>query len=482
MKFWQLLALPWRVSQKDMRWLALVLFTVAALGAASFCLLSHKPDLWLRTAGIIGVAEAMVWSFCLPNVVVLTIDARQLRIPNIQRHVMIGVLLNGMLGSLLPALVIGALGGHAAAIAVAIALMSLGGFLHSLLSRYAALGVYVPLAVVISTSASWQWLVRADFLAWALPALMLGLAVVATCWHRLIVAREPYRLSWNGPPALRLGRGLAAAGRRTQVARFDRRPAWLPASVSLRGCGPGHPVTSLRMALGGDGIPRTLTGWLWHSAVLVVAGVALIGWWWAVWLQDGSAHGLVSRWSTGVSVLLACAAGWCVLQAIAIAGYLLVRWCRVNAELPLLALLPGLGNKVKRDVLRAALWLPACLLLFASVLVLPAVTRIHEIATAAFVALAMLTAAGSVLAGMLLTIGGVDRQAHWERAAAMLLWAFLLLASLLTAAFSRGAQHVPDALRDGLLSGWLLLAWLLFCLSWRGWRGLQRRPHPFLVT
>lgn len=472
--------LPWKITQAVMRWVVFGLFATAVIGVTAFSIFSHKPDMWVRVAGIIGLAQALIWPLYLGPTILLTIDAHQLRVPGIQRQAVAGVVLNIVSGALLPALVIGWFGGHTLAAFAFVALMSVAGFLYSLLPRYVAIALYIAGVVLISGKSMQQLPTHADFLDWALLVLAAEVAAVAVCWRRLLLVPNPYRLSRHSPMALRLSRGISAAGAgRPGMAQIDRRPEWLQARGDLRRCGPGHPATSLRMALGASYMPLTRIGWLRRSAVAVAAIAAFVVWLAFVVLRGGTLA--VIRDGDGIVLLLLCAAVASVLYAVNCLTELRIRWRSVNAELSLLALLPALGADVKRDLLRAALWPPLRMLLLAAMLVLTVLTAIGA-RRDMFALLVVMGAAGFVTAVTLRVVGGYKLE-RWEAGVGVVLALLLLVGTLLAGTFSIDTRTPPADLQmlcTVLLVGWLAAAVMLFRVSRRGWNALQRRPHPFL--
>lgn len=482
MNFWRRLLLPWQVTGRIARWAALVLGVAAVLGASAFVLFSHQNDVWVRAAGIVGLAQAMVWMF-MTNVVLITIDAHQLRLPGITRHVVLGVAINIVLAVLLPALLIGASAGHGFAVAVIIALLSMAGLLHNLLPRYVGLVLFGAWLMVIMNWAAILRSIRADFVLWALPALALVVAAVAVCWRGLVITAKPPQVSRNSPPALRLGRMLAtASGGRRAAQRFDGRAGWFQTRVDLRDCGPGHPVQSLRMALGGAGTPQNFMGWLRKSVGIVFSLAMLILWLLVLGLRGQDVVGGVE--SGGTMALLGVVAGICVMQVVTSSTYLTARWRQVNAELPLLALLPKLGNHVKRDVLRAVLWPAMRVLLVATLLVLVVVARVRQQAIDIFSVLVIVTAAAQVIAFSLHVVGDGRRHARDSRVAGILGLVLFFLGVTAVVLWSHPGNAPPllGVLWQVLFAGWLIEVVMLFRVGYRGWRGLQRRPHPFLVN
>lgn len=259
------------------------------------------------------------------------------------------------------------------------------------------------------------------------------------------------------------------------------RPEWLQVRGDLRHCGPGHPVTSLRMAFGGTYMPLTFASWLTRYAVAVVAIVAFVAWFVVGDLRATTFSQL--RAHNALVALMLCGAAACMLSAVSCLTEIRMRWRGANAELALLALLPALGNEVKRSFLRAALWPPLRMLLLATLLVLTVLPRIGA-PEDMFALLMVLGTAGFVVAFTLRVAGGCVA-APWDARIAGLLGLLLFIGTLLTGVFSIDAgitQADINALYKTLLLGWLIVAVMLFRLGRDGWQALQRRPHPFLAN
>lgn len=472
--------LPWKMTQTVMRWVAFGLFATAVIGVTAFSIFSHKPDMWVRVAGIIGLLQALLWPLCLAPTILLTVDAHQLRVPGIQRQAVVGVLLNVVSGVLLPTLVIGWFGGHTLSSAALVGLMLVAGLLYSMLPRYVAIAFYIAGVIFISGKSLLQLPTHADFLDWAWPVLAAEVAAVAVCWRRLVLAANPYHLSRHSPMALRLSRGISAASKgRPDIAQIDRRPAWLQARGDLSCCGPGHPVTSLRMALGASYMPLTGIGWLRRCAVAMAVIAAFVAWMAFIILRGGTLAAI--RDGNVIVPLALCGAGASLLSAVTCLTDLRIRWRSVNAELSLLALLPALSSDVKRDLLRAALWPPLRMLLLAATLVLAVLTRIGA-RRDMFALLAVIGAAGFVIA-VTLRIVGKCKSGRWEAGAGAALGLLLLAATLLAGMLSIDVSTPSvdiNMLCTALLAGWLVAAVVLFRVGRRGWQAFIQRPHPFL--
>lgn len=475
--------LPWRMNQKLMRWLALVLLGLAAIGTTALGIFSHKPDLWVRLTLLIGMVQALLWPLCLNTTVLLNIDAHQLRLPGIQREAITGVAINLLVAALLPALVLGACFGHTVAMAVIIALLIVAGVLYGLLPRYVAMLLYFVFLMLITGGSLRRYMMSADFLGWAWPALVTGVVFVAVCWRRLVLVSNPHPLSWHSPMMLRLGRGTSTAAGRPDNLQIHRRPDWLQARGDLRRCGPGHPVTSLRMALGDPYMPLTAMGRLRRHAVFVGATALLAGWIVFVSLQGAASHSFAMVWrGERLVLLLLVGAAMIVLAALNHLTCLKSRWHRVNAELALLAVLPQLGRDVKGDLLRAALWPPLRLLLLAAALVLVMLPRVG-LRRDLYALLLVVGAAGFVVAFGLRVMACCQSDRRESRVASIL--GLLLFLGTLTG----GALSLdPDVVRSDmnmlwmvLLVGWVAVAVMLLRLGRRGWHAFKQRSHPFLA-
>jgi len=321
-----------------------------------------------------------------------------------------------------------------------------------------------------------------------LALLLLLVALVRI--HGLVVAGKPYAPSRNTPPVLRIGRGVAGAfaaggglyGSRAIAGRAD----WMQARASLRGCGPGHPVAGLRLALGGIFMPTHFMGWLRKNMVMLAAVLAVGGF--MVWQALGRTHELspISGRHNEQLLVLSMLAGFASASMTfhCLMG-LLQRWRNPSAELSLLALLPGFGRAgadVKRNLLLAILLPPLRIQLSLLAALMVLALGLHAAAsTDVFVLLSQLSAAAAVVAYALLITGG-QVMGRWLNLGIGLLWTLLLMRPLFV---SVRDLHLGNLTASHLTllfdAGWILLIVVLLWLGLRGWRGLQQRPHPFLV-
>lgn len=475
--------LPWRMTQKGIGWIELAFFVLALIVATFLATFSHEPHLWMDLAALSGVALALILPLSMNAAVLLSVDAQQLRLPGVQREAVVGVWLNVLVATLLPTLVLGGLFGHIPAIAVIIAVLVVSGLLYGLLPRMIGMVFYLAFVATLSGGSWRRWLISMDAhdfdVAWL--ALAVGVMLVMVFWRRLVRDSDPQNLSWHSPMVLRLRRGPGAAAGRAGSSQTHRRPDWLQARGDLRRCGPGHPVTSLRMALGDPYMPLTAMGKLRRYGVLV-GTVALVGAW-VVFVVASDDESLARIWSGDGLVLLLLAGGGAIMMASLLClTSLTIRWSRTNAELPLLALQPQLGHDVKGDLLRAALGPPLRKLLLAAVLVLVVLPRIG-LRRDLYALLLVAGAAGFVITFGLRILSHCHLQ-QWEARAAAILGFVLFVGTLIGGELSidlHGDTFVMNLVWTALLGGWIAVAVMLCRLGRRAWQVFARRPHPFLV-
>ena len=483
MKAWRLLMLPWMALSRGSRRVLAIVALIAIVLMLVGGVLSHKPGTaWLQDA-IYGIAafDCMAWAALMSQALLLAREAHQLRLPVLGREVNASLALYALLTIGLPALLLAWLGGNGAVALVELAMGAGLGLAYSTLPYF--LGMWVCLIPMLGRNLG-RWLPMPDtsptgFLAWAAPgAAALGL-LVALSWRRTV--RRGGALEGMYKPIMLNLRTLAWYGRgggtNIESRLIGQRARWLQPTADLRRSGPGHVLRSLRMALGGWSMPQTTASRLRQAGVLL-AGLALV----IVLSSGGRADVFAVFGDAGMLALYLGVAG--PILAIVHAQTLRRRWRRDNAELPLLALLPGLGGaaRLRHDLLRASL-LPTL-----------AVQLLALLATCGLIGWLRLDAGSSALlllgqfAGIamltgftLATLGGV---ALHEGA---------LIVFIIADTFLTGVSAPLAVLGTHLLSRhpfatpilvvlWVCLLVPLLRLGLRGWRGLQRRPHPFLAN
>ena len=496
MRMIDVLATRWRSTHRSLRWLTLGIFGACCVGAVAVGIFMHAGHWWMVSTVLYCAGIGYLWAFLMSVLLLVSIDARQLRLPGVCRAVEWSLCFYGLLGVIVPTAILAPMGAPASLVALLVALAMAAGLAFVLLPRYVAMVIgFVPTLAIGLQHAIFVPSARDPrFIGWGLCVLVVLLLVDVWRWRRLL------RTGWNGESGFssamvmqfrRQGAGAlghwGGLGRQGGSSQIRQRPDWQQARVDLRGVGPQTPVLALRTALGGWYMPQSWSSYVRQAApvllpLLLFLPVMAI-------MQAGEAHGDVWRkvWmSIGVGVV-----GWLGIFG----GLLLVvmtplvlrqRWKRVNAELPLLALLPGLGDAVglRRHLLRAALVKPLLAQTLLLALVLGAALAMHfNGEVLAFVTLSQLGCAGVVVASVLATLGG--RDPSMSGTGALLITAFLLvsLSTFLPLATGfRTPWHPGVAAFLTLAGGWAAFAVALCWLGQRGWRGLQQRPHPFLAN
>jgi hypothetical protein len=165
-------------------------------------------------------------------------------------------------------------------------------------------------------------------------------------------------------------------------------------------------------------------------------------------------------------------------------GQVQSRWSGAAAELPLLALLPGLGAPaaMRRHAVAACLLKPVGILL-AALLAVWVINGLQH-ASPTFALVALLFAGCCVTLAVALVLGALGSKPvpGW-----MMIAAAIALVLLLGSSFGL-ADKADNSVHHAFMA-WVLLglAWLV-ALTWfgalarRGGRALHRRPHPFLTA
>lgn len=487
---------PWRACRPAMRWAALVIAVLAVLGAIAMGIFLHESDWWIGSLALLSFGNGFLWAFVFSSMALLAVDARQLRIPGVQRNVIAAMLLYGLLCVTLPAGALALFAGHALTIATLLALGCLCGLLFGLLPRIlSAFAGFLPMTLqALPARLHLPGPSTPDFIHWGIPTALAMLLIAALCWRRLLHADDPYKGGMSEPMVLQFRRGNFgngwnirsgfAGGGVDNTQQIRNRPDWMQPKADLRGCGPDHVVHSLRVALGGLFIPLTLTGRLRQLALLLIPSMLFVVLMTISSFHEHATHAWASAWHAGGMLMLIWFGGFgSAMLSILLLAPLQQRWQKTNAELPLLALLPGLHNAacMKRDLLRAILLLPLGAQTLLLLVLLALANGLHmSLASTVLLSLSQLGGIGFMLAFALSTIGGRP-VSNWG---AGLLAAFgygLICISIFLPTLSNGVQLDLGGLWLTLLAAaWATLIVMLLWLGRRGWRGLQERPHPFL--
>jgi hypothetical protein len=485
-----LLLTPFRCGKRSLRWSALVIMVVCIGGAVLFGLASTKPDWPVKSAYLLGINLVYLWAFLFPGSFLLALDARTLRLPGVGRTVVFSLLLYAFLCVVPATLALGAFGGDMVTIATLLTLCIVISLAFALLPRYIAMwfGFLPALHMGLRDHLSLPGPDSTQFVDWALPAVFLVCLVVVLRWRTLLHSERScqqgmrsalvmkYRFSSDGKTAWNMD---CSTNRRVLLTR----PDWLQGRADLSRVGPRHPLRSLRVALGGLYVPRTWAGHLrTHSptllSMLLIVPVML--------LIFPDVHDASDLWQ-GIFIGFI---GWIGVfgsfMLFNIGTTLLRRQrSRTNTEMPLLALMPGLGStdSTKRALLRAGLGLPLSGMTLLLLLVLTAAWLLHLRGLAlAAVSMSQIGSAMAVVAMALDVLGGrpLSRWLTWT--VSYVLLALMALSVILPLTFlGRHPMSHAQVLIEVMLSAWVVFALVMALVGRRGWKAYTDRPHAFLT-
>lgn len=474
----RVLKMPWLATiRTSLSWSLLFVVFVLAVDVSKIIIVRDEA----RQFGValLAFAVACVWKM-VANTLWLARDARELRLPGVERDADRVLPLFALASVLLPALVLGAVFGHPLTWFISLALVAMGTLAFCILPTVLVLPLsIVAIALLFLAHAVPPLPGNPHFFAWAVPAsIVLTLASL----QRWIAIRRTATLDCN--PWLR---PIAAGGRRVQLRKLrgeiyrvmlpDRKnPPRKPATGQLHRIGPAHPVRSIQVALGWTLKPLNLRADArrrWRMQLLLATLIAA-----------PAVVALLARRYYGTDAVTRFALQWPMFLAIVIVTpvnrLLTAFWRGQRSNLALLALLPRLGDpaRIHRDALAASLSrvLSRKLGLIVAIALASYVLRPPPMF---FAYLALIFACGTLLEIALAThvLGGkpLSQSAEWA-----------LIATIIFVPMMATAIAVQHPTRDWLavLAVALWLAWCagLTLFGWFGWRALRRRPHPFLAN
>ena len=268
---------PWRATHRSLRWLTLVTFAICCTGAIAVGIYDHQRHWWLICTVIYCFGAGYLWAFLMSSLLLLCIDARQLRIPGMLRAVVLSLLCNGMLTVALPLLLLSACGADALTVALLVALAVTAGLAFVLLPRYLSMLMsFLPTA-----SIGLRHLIRVPlppdpgFAHWAACALAMLLLLDVLRWRHLLWSESAASTGFTSAMVMQFRRngamtiwsGLAQRGATEQL---RQRPDWMLAQVDLRRVGPHTPVAALRVMLGSLYMPQSWFSYLRQLAPVLV--------------------------------------------------------------------------------------------------------------------------------------------------------------------------------------------------------------------
>ncbi len=459
---------PWQATPRFLRLGLLLVVAACLLHGARIVTSPGLTAQWPTFVFYYGGALGAVWALVLSRFVLVARDRIQLLLPGNRFLMPASITFHGLCG-LAPAIALG-LVAHASLTATALILLvcMAGGLTVALLPAYvAAVAGFLPLI-----GASLSGYMRHHTLTATQADVMLLVA--------LGVLGSICMLRWRA-----VSHSDPSGSRPAQAALIlviQRQTGWRGATagyVSLKHAGPASMSRALHIALGGLYLPMRPAGHVrrWLPMGLLILLMAVL-------VKMASGADLPMLMSPANMALAVCYAAL-VLTVASTFGVVRVvqqRWRKQNAELALLALLPGLGTPeaARRKVLRACLAGPltlhaailAAVWLAAALAAMPTMTVILISVVIPGCSVIMV---GSVLA----TLGG-RRLPDWAMVTLMLVFLALTNACLLPVAVSHPAGAVSTAYLAVPLAGWVLLGVVMLWLGFRGWTGFQKRPHVFL--
>ena len=478
---------PWIATPRAARWLVVIILVLVLVGDVLGQVFGRAAQPWLFSAMLLGIGNGLCWTALMPNGLLLAIDAKRLALPGVGRDVAWSLPLYALLTIGVPML-LRLPYGHVLAFGIVQMLVATIAALYMLLPAYLALLIcLMPLL-----HGALRHLVALPaptdpcFLPWGGVTAVLLMLIVVWRWRQLLRGDVPPR-GMRAPNVINLRRqlGMSRGDPVTGAPSLRTRPGWMVARPNLHGVGPYAPIRSLRMALGGAYLPQTITGRLYQLSINVLLLLLMGLLFFSVTIDDHSArrlaHYLFSH--QGLIVIGWALAVGCLGVVMMPVELLILRWERINAELPLLALLPGISRHgaIKRELLRTALLQPAIwlgLLLLVSDI---GAGLLHLGWPVEQAMLLMVLVCLGYLVAMALSIFGGRPLSGLGKALLMIGMFVLLCLSVLLLALQGdwAARHVITA-AAALAAGWCSLVLFLLWLGFRGWRGLQARPHPFL--
>ncbi|HEY0197848.1 MAG TPA: hypothetical protein VGC19_04800 [Rhodanobacter sp.] len=489
------LEVPWRSSHRAVRWLSVVAFVFCCVGAAAVGVFAKAPDHWMGAIAFYGFGLFYLWAFFLSTSLLLAIDTRQLRVPGIQRKIVLSLLLYAVLLTGLPVSVMAILGLPVWNTVILLSLCSVCSLLFVLLPRFVAIvtGIVPSLLASLWHRFNLPGMLDPRFAHWTVFVVLLALAAVILRWRQLLLAGPNQSMGWSSPMVIQFRNGSWGQWNSIGDNRMLRqRPDWLRPTLDLDDAGPENPRNALRVALGGWYLPQTWRSYIkqWLIAFSIVA-LPILG---SILLTRMGRADALSHADSQVGDAVKGAIFGALGSLSVIAGpmislltmvWISKRWQRSNAELPLLALLPGLGDpaRTKRSLLRVGLGMPLVLhaLLVLLVIVVMLFWRGH-VQLLSFMLLAQFGAATITAAIVLNLFGG---RALKTPAISLTLFAVFALTvlSLVLPAVAQGNHPASWALSllPPLVLAWLLLVAAMYWLGQRGWRDLMQSPHAFLA-
>jgi len=484
-----MLLAPWRATHVQLRWLSLAVLTLCALGAIALLLFAKRGEPAWMMVGAYDVGLIYLWAFFLSGMSLLAIEARWLCLPGMYRTAVLATVFYAVL-SLLPTAIIAVVHGtDQMSMLLGSLLCVLGGLCFALLPRYIAvfLGIFPALVNTMSRLYNFPHIGDTRFVAWGSTLAMALLVVCVLRWRAVTAKPAQGQMGFSGPMVLQYRRGHWAGGSAINgldaTTQVRQRPDWMQPQPDLRHVGPNQPDNTLRVALGGWYLPRTLRGHLQGLApgllAMLVPGSILF-----LTFLGNHAISFHAWWPLATLLI-----GWITMfgsMGLMFTTLTLIqqRWKKNNAELPLLALLPGLGNAhtVKQRTLMVALRRPLVLQMGALIALIALILPSHPSAISMLLlVVGQFGCAAALIACVIAAIGG--RPLAPSGMFSLMISISLLIGSNSFLTSSQPGSRLwtpPLAYSLVLLAGWIIVSMVIAWMGRRGWMAWKSRPHTFM--
>lgn len=487
-----ILKAPWRSARAPVRWVMCGFFALLVIAAACILIFNKdRAEAISDAIGAIGFGMIYVWAFFVSHTLLMAMDARDLRIPQLPTSIVASLVLYATICIALPTIILGLFGGHILAVATVMVLCVLGGLLFAWLPRYFAtpIGLLPALMIGARRMVDIPGPSRPEFLTWALPLTLVLTVLLLYRWRQLMRTRGMLEQGMRSPMVMQFRRmgesSWGTFGTAFSKETLSQQPAWMQAKADLRKVGPQSPLQAIRVALGGFYMPKTWRGMLLTAAqfsflLIIMAGfVLMIG-------LDSK----LSPYKLLAHVVLPLAASFAIYSTALISIITIARfsqrWRKTNTELPLLALMPGLGDamKVKREFLRASLRLPMRWQIAFTLAIIIGALYLHvSIAIVVSIAAAQLCCTALLPAVLLRVVGGQPPR-PWMFVVGTVVMIMLLNAGCVLPALAKDSSLQPniDYVALAVTAVWAVIGLVVVYLGRTGWRSLRHRPHAFLAN
>jgi hypothetical protein len=487
-----ILITPWRSARAPVRWVMcafLFACVVAAMGMLVF--MKDRNDAISSATNALGFGMIYVWAFFLSHTLLLALDARDLRIPRLNGTITVSLVVYAIVCIALPTLALAMFGAPMAGTAVIMALCVLGGLLFAWLPRYFSVtAAFVPMLMIRGRQMfDIPGPTRPEFMSWALPLAIVLLLALLFRLRQLMRTRGMLEQGMRSPMVMQFRRcgtsGWGTIGGAFSNEALSRQPAWMQARADLRKVGPHTPLPAIRVALGGFYMPKTWQGVLLTMAQFSV-GLLIIGFIVTMISLEHRISFYTALTTVGLPIT-ACGAtfGTAAISVATIARFT-QRWRKTNTELPLLALMPGLGDagKMKREFLRVSLTRPMAWQAGFTVVLIAGSFYMH-VGTAVTLAIAAAQlGCMAVLPAILLRVLGGQPVRSWRFAAGTTLMFLLLNANCVLPILAKDIRLHPniDYIALAIAALWVMIGLVVVYLGRAGWLSLRERPHAFLAN